>query len=252
MPHETIEIAMPDGRAEAYVTRPDDGDHPGVLFHVDAIGLRPRTREMADRIAAWGYVVLVPHVFYRDGSAAELEPHVDLTQPGAREEFFGTVMPRVHALTPDRSDPDLDAYLDALLGLPGVVGPHVGMTGYCVGGRLAIRAAGLRPDVIAAAGAFHAGGVVTDGADSAHLVAARASGEILAGHADQDGSNPAGSVAALEAALTEAGVAHTSAIYPGASHGFTMADTSTYDADATERHFAELEGLLRRALPVSA
>lgn len=248
MPSTTIEITMPEGVAEAYVARPDDGDHPGVLFHVDAIGLRPRTREMADRIASWGYVVLAPHAFYRDGAAADLAPQADLMQAGAREEFFGAVMPRVRAHTPDRSDPDLDAYLAALLGLPGVLGPRVGMTGYCIGGRLAIRAAGLRPDVIAAAAAFHAGGIVTDGSDSPHLLATRASGEILAGHADQDGSNPAEAVAAFEEALAEAGITYSSAIYPGAQHGFTMADTSTYDEPATERHFTELEGLLRRTL----
>lgn len=249
MPNETIEITVPDGRAEAYVSRPDtSGDHPGVLFHVDAIGLRDRTREMADRIASWGYVVLAPHAFYRDGTADELAPHSDLTEPGSREEFFAAVMPRVRALTPDRSDPDLDAYVEALLGLPGVAGSRVGMTGYCIGGRLAIRAAGLRPDAIAAAAAFHAGGIVTDGPDSPHLVAKRASGEILAGHADQDGSNPAEAVAVFEATLAAAGVTHTSAIYPGAQHGFTMADTSTYDEAATERHFTELEALLRRTL----
>ncbi len=52
-----------------------------MLFYVDAIGLRPRTEAMADRIASWGYVVLVPHVFYRDGSAADLAPKADLRQP---------------------------------------------------------------------------------------------------------------------------------------------------------------------------
>src|SRR4029079_5000022 len=77
------------GPAEAYLTRPDDGvDHPGVLFFVDAIGLRPRIEEMADRIASWGYVVLAPHVFHRDGRAADLAPTTDLRDPGARAEVF--------------------------------------------------------------------------------------------------------------------------------------------------------------------
>ena len=50
----TLEIGTPDGPAEAYLARPDDDDHPGVLFFVDAIGLRPRIEEMADRIAVVG------------------------------------------------------------------------------------------------------------------------------------------------------------------------------------------------------
>ena len=56
----TLEIGTPDGPAEAYLARPDDDGHPGVLLYVDAIGLRPRIEEMADRIASWGYVVLAP------------------------------------------------------------------------------------------------------------------------------------------------------------------------------------------------
>lgn len=245
---ETIEIVVPDGVAEAYVSRPDVQEYPGVLLHVDAIGLRPRIEEMADRIASWGYVVMAPHAFYRDGTAAELAPTVDLRQPGAREDFFGEIMGRVRAHTPDRSDADLDAYIDALLSLEGVVGSAIGFTGYCIGGRMAIRAAGLRPDVIAAAGAFHAAGLVTDDADSPHRLVARANGEILAGHADNDRSNPPEAIAAFEAAMAVAGVAFSSAVYDGAPHGFTMADTSSYDERGSERHFHELEALLGRTL----
>ena len=82
MTSETITIAMDDGPCEAYVTRPDDQPHPGVLMFPDAIGLRPQIREMADRIAAWGYVVLVPHMFYRSGTSDELSPDGDLLAPG--------------------------------------------------------------------------------------------------------------------------------------------------------------------------
>ncbi|MET1037342.1 MAG: dienelactone hydrolase family protein [Aeromicrobium sp.] len=247
MTSETIQITVPDGTAEAYVSRPDTGDHPGVLLHVDAIGLRPRIKEMADRIASWGYVVLVPHAFYRVGTAEELAPSTDLTEPGAREEFFGGLRTLLAGHTADRSDADLDAYVTALLGLPGVRGPRIGFTGYCIGGRMAIRAAGLRPDVIAAAGAFHAAGLVSDD-DSPHDLVTKATGEILAGHADHDASNPPEAIAAFEQAMDVAGVAYTSAVYTDAPHGFTMSDTSSYDEPASERHFAELEALFARTL----
>ena len=55
-----------------------------VLFIVDAIGLRPRIEEMADRIASWGYTVLAPHVFYRNGAADDLAPTSDLREPQHR------------------------------------------------------------------------------------------------------------------------------------------------------------------------
>lgn len=248
MVSEMIEITMPDGVTEAYVSRPDVQEHPGVLLHVDALGLRPRIEDMADRISSWGYIVMAPHAFYRDGTAADLAPTADLRLPGAREQFFGGIMARVRAHTPDRSDADLDAYIEALLGLDAVTGSTIGFTGYCIGGRIAVRAAGLRPDVIAAAGAFHAAGLVTEDVDSPHRLVARASGEILAGHADNDRSNPPESIAAFEAAMDAASVTHTSAIYEGAPHGFTMSDTSSYDERGSERHFRELEALLGRTL----
>jgi carboxymethylenebutenolidase len=68
-----VDVTTADGVADAYLTRPDaDGPHPAVLFIMDAIGLRPRIEEMADRIAAQGYLVLAPKVFYRAGRAPVL------------------------------------------------------------------------------------------------------------------------------------------------------------------------------------
>ena len=249
MTSETIQITMSDGTTEAYVSRPDEaGDHPGVLLLPDAIGLRPQIEQMADRLAAWGYVVLAPHLFYRDGSAAELAPQGDLREPGEREAFFAEAMPRIVAYTPEQSDADVRTFVETLLGLPGVAGGRLGVTGYCMGGRLGVRAAGLLPDAIAAVGAFHPPALATDGDDSPHLLAARGTAEILVGHADADGSNPPEAIAAFEGAMRDAGVVLTSNVYSGAAHGFTMADTSMYDAAGAERHFTELEALFARTL----
>src|ERR1700744_1148833 len=100
MHSETIDVQTPDGTADCYLTRPDgDGPHPGVLFMIDAIGLRPRIEEMADRIAGGGYVVLAPNVFYRAGPAP-LWATPDLRDPDARGRFFQTLGPLVGALTP--------------------------------------------------------------------------------------------------------------------------------------------------------
>ena len=242
---DTIEVQAPDGAAEAFLAG-TAGD-PGVLFYVDAIGLRPRIVEMADRIASWGYVVLAPHVFYRDGSAAELAPQRDLREPGAREEFFaGGVMERVRAYSPDRSAPDADAWVGTLLEHAGD-GP-IGVTGYCMGARLAVRTAGRFPGTVGAVGGFHGGGLVTDADDSPHLAIAASTADYVFGHADQDRSMPLDAVAALEETLQAAGRPHLNEIYAGAAHGYSMADTSAYDEAAAERHFKELEGLLARTL----
>lgn len=248
MNSETIEIHTADGSAEAYVTRPDDGDHPGVLMLMDAIGLRPRIKEMAHRIAAWGYVVIAPNLFYRAGTAVELAPTTDLMIPQNRDDFFVGAMERVKGLPADKTLADLETYLQALGDLPGVRGDRVGVTGYCMGGRLAFVAACSFPDVVAAAGAFHAGGLVREGDDSPHLLAGNARAELYFGHAENDRSMPAAAIATLEETLDRASATYTSTVYEGTSHGYTMADTAVYDEVATERHFAALEDLFARNL----
>lgn len=247
---ETIEVAVAGGTAEAYVARPSSatGDqHPGVLFFMDAIGLRPQIATMVQRIADWGYVVLAPNVFHRDGRAADVAPQADLTQPGEREKFFAEAMPRVGHLTSDLAEDDIPRYLEALRGLEGVSAGPVGTTGYCMGARLAIRAANLDPQV-AAVGGFHGGGLATDEPDSPHRGLGSARAEFVLGHADRDRSMPPEAVAELGRTLAEHGLTASNEVYPGAVHGYTMADTSMYDEAAAERHFTELEALYARTL----
>ena len=98
---------------------------------------------MADRIAGWGYTVLAPNILYRSGTAEETSPTGDLRAPGAREAFFEQVGPRIAALTPDGMRSDIPAYLAVLR--EHSVGEEVGVVGYCMGARLAVRAASLDP-----------------------------------------------------------------------------------------------------------
>jgi carboxymethylenebutenolidase len=241
-----VEIPTADGVADAYLTQPDDdARHPGVLFIMDAYGLRPQIEQMTDRIASHGYTVLAPNVFYRSGRAPVL-PVPDLSDPEARSAFFASVKPLMAELTPDALDRDGCAYLDYLAEVA-APGP-VAITGYCMGGRLGWRIAAAHPDRVAALGSFHAGGLVTDAPDSPHLSADRLRGELYFGHADNDQSMPPEAVAALERTLDTAGVRYRSELYEGARHGYTMADTPVYDEAAAERHYAELLALLERTL----
>ena len=245
MRSSTIEIRTPDGVADAYLTRPDDGDrHPGVLFVMDAYGLRPRIEEMAERIAQRGYAVLAPNVLYRAGRAPVL-PFPDFGDEGARGAFFAKVRPLMNALTPERLAADGAAYLDELAK---VADEPFAITGYCMGTRVGLRIAAAHPDRVAALAGFHGGGLVTDDAQSPHRSAPALRAEVYLGHADQDGSNTPAQIAALDRALADAGVTFRSEVYEGARHGYTMADTPVYDEQACERHFAALFELLDRAL----
>ncbi len=242
---ELINVTTDDGTAEAYFAQ--GGSKGGVLFFMDAIGIRPRIGDMVDRIASWGYTVLAPNVFYRQGTAEELAPKGDLRIAEEREKFFATsnVMAHIQALTSDLAAADTAAYVDELQKHVGSAA--LGVTGYCMGARLSMRAAGQFPGTVVAAGGFHGGGLVTAEPDSPHTTVT-ASAEYVFGHADNDGSLTPENAAALDAALDAVGATYTSAIYPDAPHGYTMSDTSMWHAASAERHFTELEALYKRTL----
>ena len=241
-----VDIPTEDGTADAYLTHPADGEpRPAVLLYMDAFGLRPRLRAMADRLAEAGYTVLVPNVFYRHGRAPlfELPEFID---PGARPEIFQSIMPVMQALTPKAAMRDADAYLRWLADCPVAADGPVALTGYCMGARLSLLTAGTFPDRVAAAAGFHGGRLATEAPDSPHRVAEHITAELYFGHADQDPSLPVEQIERLETALTEAGVRHHCEVYPGAGHGFTQADTAAYHREGDERHWAALLDLLKR------
>jgi carboxymethylenebutenolidase len=231
----TVQIQTPDGAADAYLARPDDEPHPGVLLLMDAYGVRPVIEEMADRIASDGYVVLAPNVFYRAGRSP-VKPGMDFQQ----------IRPLMAELTPERLAPDGAAYLDYLAE---VASPEpVAITGYCMGGRLGWWIAAAHPDRVAALAAFHTGGLVTDDPDSPHRAAGSVDAELYFGFADQDQGMTAEHIATFEQALHDAGATYRAEVYQGARHGYTMADLQVYDEAASERHFGALQALLERTL----
>ncbi|WP_329556879.1 dienelactone hydrolase family protein [Streptomyces sp. NBC_00696] len=241
-----VDIPTEDGIADAYLVHPgDERPRPAVLLYQDAFGLRPHLKSMADRLAEAGYTVLVPNVFYRNGRApvVELPEFID---PHERPEIFEKVGPLLMGLTPDLVERDAGAYLQWLAESPLVADGPVAITGYCLGARLALYTAGAYPDRVAAAAGFHGGRLATDDPTSPHLAAEHITAEVYFGHADQDPSLPEDQIKRFEDALTAAGVRHRCEVYPGAQHGYTQADTSSYNAEADERHWVALLDLLDR------
>ncbi len=241
---EMIDVTTQDGVADAYLARPDDQPRSAVLFVMDAYGLRPQIERMADRIASQGFVVLAPNVFYRAGRAPVV-PLDGLGDPDRRGPLLEQVMPLVRGLTPEQIVSDGGAFLDRLE--QRAPGP-VAVSGYCMGGRIGWRIAAAYPERVAAMGGFHVGGLVTDDDDSPHRSAGRLAAEVYLGFADNDRSMTAEQIAELERALDAAGVRYRSEVYPGAAHGYTMADTPAYNEAAAERHYAELFALLERTV----
>jgi carboxymethylenebutenolidase len=243
---ETIDIAAADGVADALLARPEGGSNRGVLFVIDAFGLRPTITEMVERIARGGYVVLAPNVLYRAGRSPLVSPD-ELADPEGRSAAFTRLRPHIMSLGRERVAADGAAYLDALADA-GAEGP-VAVTGYCMGGRVGWWLAATHPDRVAALAAFHTGGLVTDADESPHRAAGDVRAELLFGFADEDASMTREQIATFEQTLREAGLRATVDVYEGARHGYTMADQPVFDEAARERHYAELGALLERTLP---
>jgi carboxymethylenebutenolidase len=238
---EDIDLPMPSGTSDAYLAHPtNEGPWPGVLFIMDAIGLRPRIADMVSRIASWGYAVLSPNTFYRSGRQPLVDPALLTVERQAdRMARFGQLIP---SLTPSMWAEDAAAYLEHVRALPVVThDAPIRVVGYCMGGRLALTLAAQQPEQVSVVAGFHPGGLVTDAHDSPHTMLDRVRARVYFGYADNDGSMPAAAQEALAAAARTAGCKLTGELYAGAAHGFTMADVPAYDADAEARHWRELE-----------
>lgn len=242
-----ISLDVPDGPAEAYLETTGSAA-PGVLLFMDAIGLRAQIDAMAAEISSWGYTVLAPNLWFRFGSAQETSPDGPLDTAEKREAFFGGIRPRLGSLNTEQISQDAAVFLAAMTQRPEVASGPVGVVGFCMGARYATIAAGDHPQSVAACAGFHAGGLVTDGPDSPHRRLPTARAEFAYGHADNDRSMPPEAVATLGRTLADAGLTAINEVYPGAPHGYTMADTAAYDEDATRRAMTTLRGLLERTL----
>lgn len=246
MPTEILPIETADGVCPATLVTPEgDGPWPGVICYMDAGGVRPAMVDVAAGIAAFGYAVLVPEMFYRHGDY----PPFDMQNVFTDADERGRLMSMVGSVSKAMALSDTAAFLDALSAHPAVAGDRIGTTGYCMGGGISLAAAGRFPDRVAAAASFHGGNLATDAPDSPHLAAADITAKVYVAGAENDRSFPADQEERLAAALRDAGVDHTIETYP-ATHGFVLADTPVYDEPSARRHDAALEALYAATLTV--
>ncbi|MEU6687827.1 dienelactone hydrolase family protein [Streptomyces sp. NPDC046832] len=245
MPLKALQIPTTDGTSDAFAAFPDQGgQHPGVLMYMDGFGIRPVLRDLARELAGHGYYVLVPNVFYRHGPApvVEMPDHIG---EEARPALLARLMPLIEAHTTERVLSDADAYLGFLTSRPEVRTGPVAVTGYCIGGLLAMSTAAAHPGQVAAVAGFH-GPVGGGGPDGLQRLLSTITAEVHLGHAASDLTPEA--LGELNEALDAAGIDHTSEIYPGTVHGFTMSDTDAFDPAGLQRHWDRLLPLLDRAL----
>lgn len=240
MPRIDVEIPAPDGTAPGTLHVPDgEGPWPGVVMFPDAFGARETMSGMGDKLASLGYVTLIPDVYYRNPGWTPFDPGTAFAQEDERGRLFGLMT----SLTNDRIAADATAYADFLLARPEVRGAAVGTTGYCMGGRMSMVAAGSLGSKVGAAASFHGGRIAVEGdPNSPHLAAGQISAVVYVAGAIEDGSFTAEQADLLREALEKAGVAHTVEFYD-AHHGFAVPDNGTYDEEAATRHYQAMASL---------
>jgi carboxymethylenebutenolidase len=244
MPHAQLQIETPDGRCPTHVFHPEgNGPWPGAIVYMDAIGIRPAMLEIAETLADAGYYVLLPDLFYRVEFDASRGAAV-FSDPDARHDLMTRVIPSASAANVMR---DTDALLAHLAARPEVRGGGIGVTGYCMGGRLALYAAGHFGGRIAAAASYHGGGLATDAPDSPHRLAPQMKARVYVAGAIEDANFDDAQKARLEQALADAGVDHRVETYQ-AHHGWVPRDTPAHDEAATARHWATLLALFAQTL----
>lgn len=250
MIEKEVSIQTPDGVADGFLIQPEkEGRWPGVLYLTDIVGIRAANQGMARRVAAEGYTVLLPNVFYRNGKP----PIFNFPFKMGDERFVKRINELRAALPPEAMDRDLGAYIDFLAKQPSVRGTAFDVVGFCFTGAMAVRAAAVRPNQIAAAASFHGGGLYTDSPSSPHTLLPRIKARLYFGHAVEDRSMPKAAIEKFERALAAWGGRYESEVYDGARHGWTVPDHHpAYNEPQAERAFAKLKALLAETLQAQA
>ena len=244
MIEQTIDIATKDGKTTTFIVHPErDGSHPVILFFMDAPAVREELRDMARRIAAVGYYVMLPNMYYRSG-VLEMKDLPPLPEGEARARMFSFM----NSLTIPLVMADANCLLDFADRDPAAGKGPIATLGYCMSGQYAVNFAARRPGRVAAAASIYGVRLVTDEADSPHLAAAKAKGELYFACAEHDVWAPLEMVQALDQSIKAGGFNAEVELYSGVHHGFAFPQRPVYDKPAAERHWERLFALWRRNL----
>jgi carboxymethylenebutenolidase len=212
-----------------------------VLFYMDAPGKREELHNMARRLAAVGYCVLLPNLYYRNSRDFWLKERTE----AALAEMFG-LMATLDART---TEVDTRAMLGWLEELPAADITRIGAVGYCMSGPFVMWAAAAFPDRLRCIASIHGANMATAAPDSPHRIADRVQCESYFACAEIDKWAPPADIQALQQALVEAGTPHRIEWYPAVEHGFVFPQRGAiYNQPAAERHWERLFSLFARNL----
>ncbi len=241
----SVSIKTADGEADAFFAHPRSGTHPAVLMWPDAFSLRPAFEQMATRLAASGYAVLVVNPFYRAIKAPVVPPHSDFNDPAIRRKL----MDLMQSLTPATAVTDATAFVNFLDHQQAVdTRRKLGTMGYCMGGALVFRTAAAMPHRVGACATFHGGALVTDKPDSPHRLIPKMKASFLIAIAESDDQKEPQTKNVLRESFAQANLPAEIEVYAGTQHGWCPTDSPVYDHDAAEKAWGRCIALFQRSL----
>jgi carboxymethylenebutenolidase len=248
-----VEVKTADGTCDAALIHPKGkGQWPGVILFVDIFGLRPTMRDMAKRLAANGYTVLVPNPYYRTTKAPGLPMTLGFTSPDDLAKIAKVRGPMTDAAV--RSD--TNAYVK-FLDAQSMVNKKakMGVFGYCMGGPMTMQAAAANPTRVGAGASFHGGGLVTDKPDSPHLKIPQMKAQYYFAIAANDDQRQPDAKTKLAEAFKAANLTQKQEVYDGCMHGWCVKDMPNgpdgkplYNEAGAEKAWGELIVLYKRAV----
>ena len=245
MIEQTVDIPTRDGKTTTFIVHPDrGGPFPVILFYMDAPAIREELRDMSRRLASAGYYVVLPNMYYRAG-VMELGPLPADPEAPERKKMFGYM----NSLSIPMVMDDTEALLMFVDGQAVASRGPIGCVGYCMSGQYAVNAAARWPDRVAAAASIYGTRLVTEAADSPHIMAKKAKADIYFGCAERDHYVPLEMIETLRKQLAADNLQNAEVeIYAGADHGFAFPLRAVYNKAAAEKHWEWLLSLYRRTL----
>ena len=191
----------------AYVSTPEgQGASPAMVVIHHGAGVDEFVRGFSDRLAAEGYTAVAPDLFHR------ITDEIAKRTGKARRDLLSD--PEIIA--------DVNATVDFLSGCPDVDSGRLGITGFCMGGRVTWLSAAANPDFKAAV-PYYGGNILVPWGDGEHSPF-ELSGEIgcpvLFHFGEEDADPSQDDMRKLDDELTRLGTPHRFYTYPGAGHGF--------------------------------
>ena len=127
-----VEFPVNGDTTTGYLSKPSSGSGKGIILLQEWWGLVDHIKEVADRLAAEGFVVLAPDLYHGEVASSPTD-----------------AQKLAMAMKIDQVEKDLRGAISYLTSLEATQGSNVGVVGFCMGGALSLYAACVNSQISA-------------------------------------------------------------------------------------------------------